>query len=287
MSDRTQQSGVVLLVVLSILAIVGMLLLQASLTAKDEVAKAKLLLDRARATADLRTAETRLTLALLTRPWFNANPRSPDIRAQRWRFDGVSFKADGAEMSIQDEGGLFVMPQPGYTSGLQMLPSLLEELRVEPFVTDGISRRLTERLQSPRALPLQDQGELLGVEGLSRTQLERLRAVSTLYPVQKFNPVLAPTSVLNVLYSGANLEAIVALRDSGGLDASSLSRATGAVDTDLTAFFPGPVFRINLHVKRNDVVVGRETTLVIDPYIDEPVKRWVSRRNTMPTQQAQ
>ena len=278
MTSSRKQRGVVLLVVLSILATIGLLLLQVSLTARDEVAKAQILVDRAEASLRVRTEESRLQLALLTHPWLGPDPSSDDPRVQRWNFEGAPFDVGDTRFEVQDVGGLFVVPQPGYNSGLAWMPELFDRLGVEQGVARRAIDEFARRIGPQGAAPIQDVGELAGYGGLSRGDVERLRAVSTLYPVQRFNPVTAPPPVLASLYKGSNREAILALRTRRELNPSSFARVVGDVDTDLTAFFPGPAFRIVVRVRRGEVEVARESVVVLDPYADQPVERWSTRR---------
>lgn len=278
---RSKQEGVVLLVVLSILATIGLLLLQVALRSREEVAKAQMLLDRTEAMARLRTEQARLELALLTNQWVAGNSSSLDARAQRWSFDGTPFEVDGTEIRIQDEGGLFVMPRPGYNASLATVPTLLSNLGIDRVRAAITIDRLTERIKPPQQIALQELGELMGAEGLTRAELERLRAVTTLYPVQRFNFVTAPKIVLESAYAGSSRDAMLALRSNGGLNPTNVSKVIGDVDPDLVAFFAGPVFRVTLRAKVGSVTLAKESIIEVDPYLPEPIKTLSTRRPTL------
>jgi hypothetical protein len=154
----------------------------------------------------------------------------------------------------------------------------LDGLGLEQNLARRAVDELTRRIRPQGAAPIQDLGELTGYGGLARGDVDRLRAVSTLYPVQRFNPVTAPRAVLASLYKGSNRDAILALRARRQLNPSSFARVVGDVDTDLTAFFPGPAFRLTVRVRRGAVEVARESVIVLDPYAEQPVERWSTRR---------
>ena len=64
-----RESGVALVLVLSLAAVLGLLVLQLALTAKSQATRAQSLIDRAEADLAARSASADLSFALLTQPW--------------------------------------------------------------------------------------------------------------------------------------------------------------------------------------------------------------------------
>lgn len=273
------QRGVVVLVVLSILALIGILLLQVSLNARDELARAQVLVDRAEGTLRIRAAEADLAMALMTLPWqVGDETRSGNPFARVWRFDGQVFAVDGVSLRLQDVNGLFVIPQPGYTAGLAVMPRLLVNLGVNPMRAESTVNRLAKQLEAPVSWPLQDLGELVSSEGLDRREVERLRTVVTAFPRGRFNPATASPSVLAALFSGPVGEALVSLRREGQLNEASANKVLVNVDPELTVFAAGPAVRVTLSVQRGEVSIVRESEWEVAPYEALPIKRGPVRR---------
>lgn len=274
----TSQNGVVIFVVLATLAILGILCLQTALNARDQINRARTLVERAEANLALRSAEAEVSLALLTRPWVVGRINGGDCCSAYWNFEGKPFRAAGVEVELQDLSGMFVMPQPGYNSAIGMLETLLDRLGVDHQRATSITNQLLERQGVPRELPLQDIGELSALGGgLTRQELFRLRRLATTYPLTNFNPATSPPEVLGLIYRGSALEAVLALRSRGELTAGSLAAVTRGDGSDLSGFGAGPAFRITIRAKRGDVQVARESVRVFDAYGAIPIRLWSMR----------
>lgn len=273
------QNGVVVLIVLSILAVIGILLLQVSLNARDELARAQALVDRAEGALRLREAEADLAMALVTLPWRGGDEtRSGNPLARVWRFDGQAFEVGDVTLNLQDVNGLFVIPQPGYTAGLVSMPRLLMNVGVNPARAEGAVKRLAKQLEGPGGWPVRDVGELVSGEGLDRREVERVRAVLTVSPRARFNPATASPAVLSALFSGPVGEALVALRRQGELSEAAANKVLVNVDPELTVFAAGPAVRVTLSVRRGEVSVVRESEWEVAPYETLPIKRGPIRR---------
>ena len=270
-------SGVALILVLMITAVLGLLMLQLGLTAKDHTKRAQRLLDRATADLQLRSVQSALLFEMATRPW----EKSSDVDdstfpGEPWNFGGRSFKFLETNVSIQDMAGLIPFPQPGESAGrlAQMLRAvgIPEEEARRAAINIGV-------LQAPPlSMPLQDPYELSVVGGLSRAQVRRVAQVGTLYPTRSFNPGTATPAALAALYSGSTRDGLSDLRARGELDRAAYRAILGDAADEMAFFYPGPGFRISTRVSFGVAVAEEDLTVTIDPYSPMPVSVWSRRR---------
>lgn len=277
------QRGVALVLVLAVTGIVGLLILQIGLTARQQVAHAQRLGDRAEAAMRLHSREAAMLYSLLTRERNidrRADPRTlagDNPYAAVWNFRGEPFEIDGVSFRLQDMGGLFSMPTPD--SSPSEFAALLMALGLERTRAEQVSRALQQSLRVPRKFPLQSIKELGAIGGLTPVEIARLEQVSTVYPVAVLNPGTAPLPVLAVKYTGRVLEGLLAARREGALDEVRLASLTGENIDDMTvSFVNGPGFRLDLTTEFRGVRLRREsvwTILPADPV--NPLQLWSSR----------
>lgn len=257
--------------------VLGLLLLQFGLTARDQVEQSQRLLDRARAELRWHTLEAELKFELLTQPWVAgaSTPNGDESMAARWRFDDQPFEIGGDLIRLQDVAGLLPLPQgPG---SMEEFEALLVALDVAPDKARLVANGLLTRLNSPELLPLQSALELRYL-GLTMSEIDRLRLASTSYPNQSFNPSTAPRAVLMARYRSASLQrALLALREQGKLDFGGYAAVLDSPADDFTVFFPGPAFRLQIVARQGSSGVGRERTWVVRPYDPDPLLLWESR----------
>lgn len=277
------QRGVALVLVLAVTGIVGLLILQIGLTARQQVTQAQRLVDRAEATMRLHSRESAVLYSLLTRErnW----DRRADLQtlvgdnpyAAVWNFRGEPFEIDGASIRLQDMGGLFSMPTPD--SSPREFATLLVALGIEQTRAEQVSRALQQSLQVPPKFPLQSVKELGAIGGLAPEEIERLEQVATVYPVAAVNPGTAPLPVLAVKYTGGVLEGLVAVRREGLLDESRLASLIGEnIDETTTNFVKGPGFRLDITIEFRGVRLRRESVWTIRPADpSNPLQLWSYR----------
>ena len=284
MTAPKRQQGVALIMVLMITGILGLLMLQIGLTAREHVARAQKLLDRAEATLRLQSRESAMVYSLLTQEWISegAERAKQNPYAAAWNFRGDPFEIDGARYRIQDVNGLFQMPQPGDT--MQSFERLLEGLGIDKERAERVGQQLKafqeydREVPESRRIPLQALGELRGVVDLSLQELVTLQSVATLYPSIQFNPSNAANAVLASRYKGTELDAVRLLRASGRLDAGSLGQVTEQGADEFTGFYPGPALRFDIRVEWGGIALRRESTWIVRPHEFEPILLWSRRQ---------
>lgn len=274
-----RDAGVALVLVLAVTGVLALLILQIALTSRSQIAQTQVLVDRAEATLRLQSRETALLYSMLTRER-NADPRQvagDNPYAQAWNFRGEPFLVDGADIRLQDVGGLFPMPSPG--SGPRDFAALLAALRFDPDRAEKISRSLVEALLQPRPLPLQSMEELAAIAGLTSKEIDLIKRVATLYPVATTNFQTAPDAVLAVKYSGVTLEGLLAARREGALDGGRVRDIIGEnLDDMTTTSLVGPGFKIDVSIEFRGVKLRRESVWTIRPTNDlAPLQLWSCR----------
>ena len=271
-----RERGAALILVLMVTGVLGLLLLQFGLTARAQVDQSQRLLDRAGAELRLRSREAELKFALLTQPWVTAAAAAaPDGVATKWRFDNQIFELESDSIRLQDVSGLMALPQgPG---SMEEFEGLLMAVGVAPDRAKNAAVGLLARLSAPGSLPIQSVLELRYL-GLTVMEIDKLRAVSTSYPSQSFNPSTASKEVLTARYRSLSAQrALLALRQQGKLDSMSYAAILDNPVEDSTSFFPGPAFRLQIIVRQGLSAIGRERIWVVRPYDEEPMLLWESR----------
>lgn len=286
MSKQGQQ-GVALIVVLMLVAVLGLLMLQLSLTAKANTARAQNLLDRTRAELGAQSALAELTFSLLTNNWVIQNQADTVSAADelveaypaRWNFRGESFSVGNTVIQIQDLSGLLPVPLPGQS--MATLASALRQTGVEPDRADRAARVIEAMQREEGGLPLQDFSELTNLAGIQAFEIERLRSVMTLAPVVNFNPDTAPNDALAVRFSGSLLDGLLALRASDTLNNLSYAAVIGSGGDEFVDFYPGPALSVSVSVRAGDAMARVTSSLLIRPYEFEPLLPWSLRRQSL------
>jgi type II secretory pathway component PulK len=289
-----RQRGTALILVLMITVILGLLMLQMALTAREQVARAQLLADRAEAELRTQSREMALGFSLLTQPW--AGPVAADNPyATVWNFRGEPFTVDGITYRMQDVSGL--MPVP-FFGGTSEFVELLVSLGVDAPRAARLGNQLVELqggaagLRRPDAgtpsapvdvrawppFPVQSLEQLRGLKDMDDAVFARLAPLLTLYPTQGFNPLTAPPELLAARLPPSALKGVLELRAHGLLDARSLAALTGIGADDLTTLIPGPAIRIQLELQHRGMTVRRDTTVILRPYHGDAFTVW-SRRD--------
>jgi general secretion pathway protein K len=224
------QRGTALILVLMITFILGLLMLQMSLTAREQVARAQLLADRAEAELRAGSREVALTFTLLTEPWAGS-VAADNPYAAAWNFRGQPFTVDGITYRMQDVSGLLAVP----LYGAQAFVDLLVALGVEPPRATRLGQQLIALQGAPTGLPrlgdfasaataaatrpdgwpafpLQSLEELRGLKDMDAALFARLEPLLTLYPTQGFNPLTAPAELLAARLPPSELQGVLEMR---------------------------------------------------------------------------
>jgi len=288
-----RQRGIALIQVLLIAGIIGLLMAQLGLTAKEQVARAKLLDDRATAQLGALSRESALVYTLLTEPW-SRRTDSANPYAAAWNFVGEPFTVDGITFTIQDESGRLRVPLYGagefmqILSGLGVAPDRARRLGAQLMEVQGVSASLRElgagaperASAASRGYPLQDLAELRLLPDMDEELYARLRPLLTLYPTPGFNPMTAAPELLQAQLTESQLQGLADARSAGPVDMLTFMKVTGLQTDEMVNFAPGPALEISIELEKDGSHIERDTTFIIRPYQSEPVAVW--QRSTGP-----
>ncbi len=272
-TNYTRGRGVALILVLMLVSVLGLLLLEQSLDTKFRVARGKALSDRLSALLEVRTLQAELAYYMLTMDLVQTTntggpPQSFELPA--WNFYGEPFKFRRATVTVQDIGGLFVMPQRARDA--DDVKILLERgLKLDPSRSDSIVGRLRARMNDPTWIALQSFGDGdLGAE-LDARERQWLARYATVAAGASFNPFTTPKRLFPVWYEGSLLSAMLSLRERNELDGSAYEKLVGPID-EFVATYPGPRFRVEISVSVGETRVVQSSEWLVDPYAEDPFK---------------
>ena len=132
-----RERGIALIQVLLVTGIIALLMLQMGLTAREQVARAQALVDRAEVQLAAQSRESALLYTLLTEQLVRV-PDSENPYVAAWNFHGEPFTVDGITFSIQDESGRMRVPLLD-SRGFE---SMLHSLGVESLRAKALGREL-------------------------------------------------------------------------------------------------------------------------------------------------
>lgn len=286
------QRGIALIQVLLVSGIIGLLMLQMGLTAREQVARAKLIADRAELQLAAQSRESALLYSLLTEP-MAPRPGSENPYAAAWNFYGEPFMVDGITFSIQDESGRMRVPEQDGAEFEGLLRTLGVEaprarrIRSELLTLQGASlsmRQLgntsaTGNTSESARYPLQDLGQLRLLPSMDEGLYRRLRPLLTLYPTPGFNPTTASPELLGTVMTDSQLTGVTDARTNGTLDALALWKLTGTQSDERTVLAPGPGLTVRLEMTLGEARTERVTTFIVRPYQGEALAVWQRARD--------
>jgi hypothetical protein len=262
-------------------------MLQMGLTAREQVARAQALVDRAEVQLAAQSRESALLYTLLTEQLVRV-PDSKNPYVAAWNFHGEPFTVDGITFSIQDESGRMRVP----LLDSRNFESMLHSLGVEPGRARALGRELMalqgavpvqralgeevarQRNVAPGKYPLQDLGELRLLPSMDEELYRRLRPLLTLYPTPGFNPLTAPSALLDAQMTKSQVTGVVDARGKDALDAGTLWKLTGAQGDEETVLLPGPGLTVHLEMELRGRRAVRTTTVIVRPYTTDPLGVW-------------
>lgn len=275
------QQGIALLQVLLITAVLSLLGLFMTKTARQQVEIAAAFDNRAQALVDNYDAEATVLFALLTESKSPTSPFSNDLPALTgvWNFYGEDFRyGDHASISLQDLRGLLNLSYPSEQRWLRVL--------THKGLSDYDARLLLSQIQdwqdvdklSRHSLPesdykngiIQTWSELshLNISSSLRKYLEQN---ATMYKKSVFNPMTAPDSLLHSLYDVPVVEQIIKMRNEKTLTPALFSAYTGVEQSRNITLFPSSNYKIKIETQLGDARVNRTLYYLLDPNKSKPV----------------
>lgn len=250
------QRGIALVQVLLIVAVLSILALYFTQSARQQVHNATLMVDKAQAYVELHNAEANILYALLTEqkdPEQTPNSQSQAL-ISKWNFHGAEFiYSPQVTVAIQDLRGLLNVHYPNK----QRLTQLLTYSGLNDYDAQLTSQQiidwqsLEERSDylpsniTARHAAIHDITELMHL-GLSDKLLTVLQANTTQYKKGAFNPMVAPDTLLNALLTPDVASHVIMLRNTKQLTVREFAQVTGFNESDDIILYPSNLFKVTL-----------------------------------------
>jgi type II secretory pathway component PulK len=286
-----RQAGIALIQVLLVAGIIGLLMLQMGLTAREQVSHAQALADRAELQLAAQSREAALLYSLLTEPMVHVEEsKNPYVAA--WNFRGQPFTVDDVTFSIQDESGKMRVPDLESSAFVRLLmvsgvePTRARKLDRELMAFQGVTPGLGTQGNPeggaarpvPGLFPLQAVSQLRLLPDMDPELYRRLRPLLTLYPTPGFNPTTAPSDLLSAQMTKSQVTGVEEARRSGPLGSLEFWKLTGEQANETTVLQPGPGLTVQLDMGLRGAHLTRTTTYSVRPYQNEALAVWQRSR---------
>lgn len=299
---RTYQSGIALIQVLLLTAILTVLALYITATAKSQVEQAQWINDKSIAQVEMHSAESLLLFELLTQKKkriqesndFDSQNRI-DIKAE-WNFFAEPFNINQyVTASIQDESGRLQLHYPQ----TKRVEKALTYLQISSDEATRIMDSLLDwqDIDSIQRINGAEYGDYGGEEHIRNGAIPSIYDIkfaanvtpavveffeknATIYKKGPFSPMNAPIELLEVLTSKTVAEQVSMLRINNQLTADVFSDLTGIIETDNVFFYTSSYMLIKLTSKVGTAEVSKSFNVHIQPYAENkqtPINIYVVR----------
>ena len=285
---KFNQQGVALIQVLLISAIITILGIRFSYSARDQVEMASAFELRVKATQALKSAQNKIIYALLTeKNYLQAQRLFPDSEA--WNSYGKPFLLNPTtKVSIQDNNGLLslrLMGDPLWQKLLQKIGFTLEQAQQkigelkdwqdsdqDSWIVGETEPANLSNGQKYRNNPIQLAQEIdWFFEQAPPQQLSIVKQLSSHYPRGTFNPHNAPNLLLQLLFDESLAQQMINQRDENELSNQQIRDALGAYDNERIGFFNSLELKITIQVIIDEVQLQETMEIKLQPRNRHPV----------------
>ena len=284
-----KQQGVALIQVLLITAILSVLALYLTTTAKDQVMISLWTNDKADALTAMHSAESNLLFTLLTELKTSDNTinsennttASTDVILSNWNFFNKPFYVNKkVSIAIQDQSALINLHFPdrdmltaltisqGYdiNQANVIVDSLLDwqDLDSIPRINGVETNQTNMSVVRNGALP--SVYDLHFIDAIPLELQQILINNSTIYRKGSFNPTNSPAELLFALLNTETAQQVIELREAKQLTKRKFTQLTGIKENDETFFYPSNYVSITLISKMGISVVKKIIVIHINAY---------------------
>ena len=267
--SMVSQKGVALIQVLLISAVITILAIRFSYTARQQIEVSSAIQNRITASLALRSIQNKIIYLLLTKNDFTQLDTSSPIRGH-WNFYGQPFWLDeNTEIILQDHNGLLPMLNPydplwmkvllqiGYTDyEARRIVGLMQDYQdadinswvagnVEPNSAQGGIAYRNSLVQLPQELEWIFEGD--------PQKYELVKSISIPIYRDSFNPLLAPDLVFRASVTPDVSEQLLLSRDQGELTGNTLRPLLSGVDEENITFLRSSTLRLTIIKSEGDV----------------------------------
>jgi len=287
-----KEQGIALIQVLLISAIISILAIHFSYTAREQIAIATAFEQRIKATQALKSAQSKMIYTLLTQNTFE-QPNNTFPSSEPWNFYGKPFTLAQTEnskivVSIQDNNGLLsqqYIKSPFWTKVLEKMGfDSLQAKKKQGLIKDWQDKNLTSWLignSEPKTL---ENGQAYRNQAIQLPQeiewffeqetqtLNLIKQISTQYAMVGFNPMNAPEPLLHLFFEPAIATLIIEQRDRNILTRKQIINFLGDdYDNVIMTLFQGVQFKITTQVSFADVQLQETIEIQLQPSENEPI----------------
>jgi general secretion pathway protein K len=271
-------SGIALVQVLLIVAVLSILALYFTQSARNQVHNATLMVDKAQAYVELHNAEANILYALLTEDKNPQSRKQTDNQSNsalitNWNFHDKEFKYNEyVNIALQDLRGLLNLHYPNKQRLTQLLTysglndydaQLTSQQIIDWQSVDARSDYLPNNVTARHAA-IHDISELKHL-GLQPKQLNALQDNTTQYKKGLFNPMTAPDSLLNALLSNDVASHVIMLRNAKQLTVNEFAQVTGFYESEDIILYPSNLFKVTLQAHVGDANIKKITYYHLQP----------------------
>lgn len=286
-----KQSGIALIQVLLISAIITILAIHFSYTARNQVAIASALEQRVKAIQLLKSAQSKIIYTLLTE---NKVELPSDVfpNSEPWNFYSKPFILDQTEktkilVAIQDSNGLLsqqYIGSPHWTKVLTNMGFTDNEVKEKQrIIKDWQDKDTNSTLMGDTESSVLANGQRYRNQAIQLPQeiswffeqqqkLNVIKQISTHYVIVGFNPMNAPDVLLNLFFQPTIATLIIQQREDKTLTRKQMITLLGDdYDDVIMSLFLGTQFKITTQVSFGDVTLQETLEVKIQPSENFPV----------------
>lgn len=293
--------GIALIQVLLITAILSVLALYLSQTAKQQVKQAQWGNDKAQAQVNLHNAESLLLFELLANKKiktveseFSIDENSFSITS-KWNFYDVPFMLDETVIKIQDQSGLIQLHYPN-KERLERFLLIIEPnpLNVASIIDtlldwqdiDSIQRQNGAEAERYGGINFIRDGAIPSIDDVNNISVipdaikEYIITNSTIYKTGAFSAYNAAPDILKSLVGESAAQQVMSLRENNSITTDKFKEITGIKEDDTTYFYTSNYLRIDLHSMIGKSSANKQIYLQLNPYAegqDKPFNVFLSR----------
>jgi general secretion pathway protein K len=289
---NTKQTGVALIQVLLISAIISLLAIRFSYTAREQVSTATDFEQRIQATQILQSTQSKILFTLLTEEDF-ANPNEIFPMSEPWNFYGKSFYLEQTDsthvkVTMQDNAGLLaqqfitwpqwkkVFASMGYNE--QQIAKLIGEINdwqdrdLNSWLLGDMEPNALTNGNSYRNLPIQLPQEIDNFFNEDLAKLQDVKNISMYYPVAGFNLMNAPELLITYLFPEKEASELLSQRAANQLTSRDVIGLLGSqYEDEIYKFFPATQIKLTVEVKLNEIQLKETIEIRVQPQTDQPL----------------
>jgi general secretion pathway protein K len=283
-----KQQGIALIQVLIITAVLTILALFLTSTAKDQVKIAEWADDKSAALIAVHNAQAQLLFTLLTQPKHLVSDKAaPSVMVEnitnQWNFFAKPFPVTAqVQASIQDQSALIHAHFPNKKHFIALLVANGETIDKANALYDNLldwqdldniqrvngDEFLTD-LSEIRNGALPDLHDFNFIPGITPSLKELLVQNTTVLGKGFFNPMNAPKALLTAITNVEIAQQVMQLRASQQLTNLQFSQLTGIVENDKIILYPSNMLEIKLTGQVGFSVVQKSILIELTPYANE------------------